>query len=152
MSKFDFPAMWTWIIQHACPVTYRTETDLFEQLFWSYLRDENAIFDAARISRIKSGRERLPRKMVALYNSRDEYVSDLKGEVETLLALDFADAPGALAELIDMVGSDETISPIQRRNLLRHSAVDGWDQPIDWVTDMICYSMLPRADAPARNG
>ena len=152
MSKFDFSAMWTWIIQHACPVTYRKETDLFEQLFWSYLREENAIFDAARISRIKSGRERLPRKMVALYNSRGEYVAALRDEVKTLLALDFADAPGALAELIDMIASDETISPVKRRNLLRGSVVDGWEPPVDWVTDMICYSMLPRAGAPARNG
>lgn len=150
MSKFDFSAMWTWIVRHASPVTYQKETDLFEQLFWSFLRDENAIFDAARISRIKSGRERLPRKMVALYNSRGEYVSDLRDEVETLLALDFADAPGALEELISMIESDETISPIQRRNLLRPSAVDGWDQPIDWVTDMICYSMLPRTDTPPK--
>ena len=147
MASFDFSAIWKWIIRNATPVTFDNEVDLFEQLFWPYVRNEKAVFESARISKIKSGREQLPKKMVALYNSRGEYASALMDEVENLLSLNFADAGKALAELADIIQSDDSISPTEKRNLLHRAAVDGWDQPVQWVTDMICRSMMFRQQA-----
>ena len=147
MESFCFSTIWKWIIRNATPVSFNSEQDLYEQMFWLYLRDEKAVFESARISRIKTGRERLPQKMVALYNSREEYASALMEEVETLLFQDFADAGKALAELADIIQSDDSISPTEKRNLLHRAAVDGWDQPVQWVTDMICRSMMFRANA-----
>ena len=146
MESFCFSTIWKWIIRNATPVSFNSEQDLYEQMFWLYLRDEKAVFESARISRIKTGRERLPQKMVALYNSREEYASALMEEVETLLFQDFADAGKALAELADIIQSDDSISPTEKRNLLHRAAVDGWDQPVQWVTDMICRSMMFRAN------
>lgn len=145
MASFDFSAIWKWIIRNATPVTFDNEVDLFEQLFWPYVRNEKAVFESARISKIKSGREQLPKKMVALYNSRGEYASALMDEVEKLLSLNFADAGKAMAELVEIIRSDDTISPTEKRNLLHRAAVDGWDQPVEWVTAMICRSMMFRA-------
>ena len=147
MESFCFSTLWKWTIRNATPVSFNTEQDLWEQMFWVFLRDEKAVFESARISRIKSGREQLPKKMVALYNSREEYASALMDEVEKLLSLDFADAGKALAELADIIQSDDSISPTEKRNLLHRAAVDGWDQPVQWVTDMICRSMMFRANA-----
>ena len=146
MASFHFATIWQWIIRNATPVTFDNEADLFEQMFWPYVRNEKAVFEAARISRIKTGRERLPQKMVALYNSRGEYASALMEEVDKLLSLNFADAGKALAELADIIQSDDSISPTEKRNLLHRAAVDGWDQPVQWVTDMICRSMMFRAN------
>ena len=147
MESFFFFAVWKWIIRNATPVTFDSEPDLFERMFWVYLRDEKAVFEAARISRIKAGREQLPKKMVALYNSRAEYASALMEEVEKLLSLDFADAGKALTELAHIIQSDDSISLTEKRNLLHRAAVDGWDRPVQWVTDMICRSMMFRAAA-----
>lgn len=145
-KKLDFAAVFAWIERHSSRVTYRSQIDLFEQLFDHFVVVEAMHYSAGRICQIFRGNAPLPAEMVTRYQLDDAYITSLMDEVEALLAIDFADAPAALEDLAAMVAADDTISDIQRRNLLYRVDFEGGAASAAWVVDIIRFAMLPRRD------
>lgn len=145
-KKLDFAAIYRWIDYNSAKVNYRSQIDLFELLFNFFTVKEQTHYSAGRISQILRGSVALPAEIVTRYQINDAYIASLMDAVETLITIDFPDAPAALADLAQMIAEDDTISEIQKRNLLCNADVGGGDASIEWVTDIIRFAMLPRRD------
>lgn len=142
--QLDFAAIYSWIERHSAGVLCRTQVDYFENLFAHYVVNEEVYYSASRICQMVRGNVSLPRELVTRYQCDDAYIASLADAVKALITLDMADAPAALEDLVTMVAADDTISDVQRRNLLHRANIEGGDASIEWVTDIIRFSMLSR--------
>ena len=145
--QLDFAAIYSWFERHSAGVLNRTQVMFFENLFKCYVESEEVYYSSSRISQMLRGRVSLPRELITRYQCNDAYVASLADAVKALITLDIADAPAALEDLAQMIAEDDTISEIQKRNLLCNADVGGGDSSIKWVTDIVRFAMLPRRDA-----
>lgn len=146
-KKLDFAAIYSWLERHSSGVLYRSHVDTFESLFAHYVATEEVYYSASRICQMLRGSVSLPRDLITRYRCDDVYIESLMDAVKALITLDIADAPAALEDLAQMIAEDDTISEIQKRNLLCNADVGGGDSSIKWVTDIVRFAMLPRRDA-----
>lgn len=145
-KMLNFAAIYEWIEKNSMRVTYRSQVDIFEAIYNHYIVAEGVHYSAGRISQFFRGNAALPAEMVTRYQLDDAYITSLMDAVEALLAIDFADAPAALANLAQMIEEDDTISDIQKNNLLYRVNIEGGDASAAWATDVIRFAMLPRRD------
>lgn len=146
MTQLTFSSLWGWILSQTNRLTYDTEVELFELLFARYCEDQDKHYSASRISRYKSGREHLPRKMVSRYWLAADYIQDLEEAVLTVLLPCVPDLPGAIDQLVCLIGDDDTLTRCQRDKLLENCNADGGEATAAWLAYILRYSMLVRAD------
>lgn len=147
MTQLTFASLWSWMLSQTNRLTYDTEVELFELLFEQYLTDEDKHYAASRISCYKSGREHLPRKMASRYWLVADYAADLEEAVLTVLLPCIPDLPGAIDQLVCLIGDDETLTRCQRDKLLEGCNADGGEATAAWLAYILRYSMLVRPDS-----
>ena len=110
MKKLSFPIFWEWVLACSRPITYDTQLELFCLLFDAYSVETDKHYTAVQVSRYASGKEHLPRRMVSKYWLVEDYISDLEEAVLTVLVPAIPDLPGAIDQLICIVGEDDTLT------------------------------------------
>lgn len=150
--RVDFSAVFCWIIRNTRErVSFSSDVDLFEKLFDKYLRDECVVYSPGRISQFKSGRAFLPRQLVSRYWMDDDYRNDLWIKLESLLVIDMTDAEKALAELVQLIQEDNTISETQRNTLLHCTCKEQCDQQVEFLVNVLLYAMRVRGDPNSKS-
>lgn len=145
--RIDFSAVFYWIVRNTRDrVSFSSDVDLFEKIFEKYIRDECVVYSPGRISQFKSGRSYLPRQMVSRYWMDDDYQNDLWIEIESLLVMDMTDTEKALAELVQLIQEDNTISDTQRNMLLHCTCKEQCDRQTEFVVNVLLYAMRVRGD------
>lgn len=147
MKKLSFPIFWEWVLACSRPITYDTQLELFCLLFDAYSVETDKHYTAVQVSRYASGKEHLPRRMVSKYWLVENYISDLEEAVLTVLIPAIPDLPGAIDQLICIVGEDDTLTRRQRCILLEGCNADGGEATAAWVAYILRYAMLMRSDS-----
>lgn len=150
MKQLTFATMWGWALENTNRLTFDTEVQLFDLLFALYCMEEDKHYTASQISRYKSGREHLPRKLVSRYWMAADYIEDLEEAVLTVLLPNYPDLPGAIDQLACMIAGDATLTQRQRDKLLDGCNADGGEATAAWLAYILRYSMLVRPDSSTK--
>lgn len=141
-----FGTLWRWLIKSTpAHITYNSEVELFEHLFWRYIKDECIVYTAARISQMKAGRP-LPRKLVSRYWLDMEYRASLFDAIKTVIINDFDRQEESFDQLIRLIERDLSISDRQKHSLMDSYSDAGGDGSARWLLGVLLYAMRARSD------